>query len=55
MNGFASGGGFLHPRERLQIAAAGSIILTMPCVIKLIVDLILGPEDKIAYVSVTTR
>jgi hypothetical protein len=25
----------------------------MPCVLKLIMDLILGPEEKIAYVSVT--
>jgi hypothetical protein len=27
----------------------------MPCVIKLIMDLILGPEEQVAYVSVTTR
>jgi hypothetical protein len=27
----------------------------MPCVLKLIIDLLLGPEEKIAYVSVTTR
>jgi len=27
----------------------------MPCVLKLIVDLILGPEEQISYVSVTTR
>ena len=30
-------------------------MLSMPCVIKLIIDLILGPEEQIAYVSVTTR
>ena len=29
--------------------------MSMPCVIKLIIDLILGPEEQIAYVSVTTR
>jgi hypothetical protein len=28
---------------------------SMPCILKLIVDLILGPEEQIAYVSVTTR
>jgi hypothetical protein len=39
----------------LQIRAARPIISTMPCVLKLIMDLILGPEEKIAYVSVTTR
>jgi hypothetical protein len=27
----------------------------MPCVIKLIMDLVFGPEEQIAYVSVTTR
>jgi hypothetical protein len=45
----------LHPRERFQIRPPRPIIPTMPCVIKLIMDLILGPEEKIAYVSVTTR
>jgi hypothetical protein len=28
---------------------------SMPCIFKLIVDLILGPEEQIVYVSVTTR
>jgi hypothetical protein len=46
---------FVHPRERLQIRPARPIILTMPCVLKLILDLILGPEEQVAYVSVTTR
>jgi hypothetical protein len=27
----------------------------MPCVLKLIMDLVFGPEEQIAYVSVTTR
>jgi len=27
----------------------------MPCVIKLIMDLLFGPEEQVAYVSVTTR
>jgi hypothetical protein len=27
----------------------------MPCVIKLIMDLVFGPEEQIAYVTVTTR
>ena len=45
----------LHSRERCKIPAAEPIITTMPCVIKLIMDLILGPEEQIAYVSVTTR
>ena len=31
------------------------MILIMPCVIKLIMDLVFGPEEQIAYVSVTTR
>ena len=31
------------------------IIPSMPCVIKLIMDLVFGPEEQIAYVSVTTR
>jgi hypothetical protein len=39
----------------LEKRAAGTIILTMPCVIKLIMDLLLGPEEQIVYVSVTTR
>ena len=29
--------------------------MAMPCVLKLIMDLIFGPEEQIAYVSVTTR
>ena len=30
-------------------------IAPMPCIFKLIVDLILGPEEQVAYISVTTR
>jgi hypothetical protein len=29
------------------------MIRRMPCVIKLIIDLVLGPEEQIAYVTVT--
>jgi hypothetical protein len=29
--------------------------LRMPCILNFIIDLILGPEEQIAYVSVTTR
>ena len=32
-----------------------SLIPSPICVVKLIVDLVLGPEEQIAYVSVTTR
>ena len=45
----------VHPRSDARLRAPRSIILAMPCVIKLIMDLILGPEEQIAYVSVTTR
>ena len=45
----------IHSRERCKNPAARPIITDMPCVIKLIMDLILGPEEKIAYVSVTKR
>ena len=27
----------------------------MPCLVKLIMDLVFGPEDEIVYVTVTTR
>jgi len=27
----------------------------MPCLLKLIIDLVFGPEEQIAYVTVTTR
>jgi hypothetical protein len=50
-----SGGGALHPRERFQIPAAEPIIPTMPWLLNLIMDLLFGPEDEIAYVSVTAR
>jgi hypothetical protein len=53
--GEKSTGGLIHPHERCKFPAAGPIITDMPCVIKLIMDLILGPEEQIAYVSVTTR
>ena len=45
----------LHPRERFQISAPGPIIPTMPWLLNLIMDLLFGPEDEIAYVSVTAR
>jgi hypothetical protein len=45
----------LHPRERCPRATPRPIILNMPCVLKLIMDLVFGPEEQIAYVSVTTR
>jgi hypothetical protein len=48
-------GGILHPRERCPSPPPSAIIPPMPCVIKLIMDLVFGPEEQIAYVSVTTR
>jgi len=48
-------GGLLHPGERCNHPTRTPIITGMPCVIKLIMDLVFGPEEQIAYVSVTTR
>jgi hypothetical protein len=45
----------LHPQERCPRPTPRPIIPTMPCVLKLIMDLVFGPEEQIAYVSVTTR
>jgi hypothetical protein len=45
----------LHPRERWKNPSPTRMIVRMPCVIKLIMDLVFGPEDQVAYVSVTTR
>jgi hypothetical protein len=39
----------------LQFRTARPIIPTMPCVLKLIMNLVFGPEEQIVYVSVTTR
>jgi hypothetical protein len=36
------------------VRAAGSI-MSMPCLLKMLIDAIFGPEEQIAYVSVTTR
>ncbi len=57
----ASPGGQVHPEEGCPHGAHLPIIMDMSlipspiCVVKLILDLVLGPEEQIAYVSVTTR
>ena len=48
-------GALVHPRERYPWPPQAASIALMPCILKLIMDLILGPEEQIAYVSVTTR
>ena len=39
----------------MSAAGAGREHRAMPCIFKLILDLVLGPEEQIAYVTVTTR
>jgi hypothetical protein len=43
-------------RARAIIAGMMSLLPNPICgVVKLVVDLVLGPEEQVAYVSVTTR
>ena len=48
-------GGPGSPSRAMAEASAARDHRSMPCILNFILDLILGPEEQIAYVSVTTR
>jgi hypothetical protein len=45
----------IHPWGRWSRPRRAAIIAVMPCLFKLVLDVLFGREEQVAYVSVTTR